>query len=180
MTIRVALLLVSALAPSGFVAQAETLSEALAKCSQSKDNAERLACYDNVAKTVNQYSDINKTMAMAKESTLSAQANEKANEKTVQTSPKLNDDLKSQFGLEHKVEVKKLMDSLAGTVTKITKTARDKMILRLDDGSVWQQTSDTSLRVKEGQNVIIERGMLGAFYAKAEGLNRRMKVKRIY
>ena len=43
---RALLLLVSVLPFSAFLAQAETVGEALAKCSETKNSLQRLVCYD--------------------------------------------------------------------------------------------------------------------------------------
>ena len=49
---RALLLLVSVLPFSAFLAQAETVGEALAKCSETKNSLQRLVCYDRVEKQV--------------------------------------------------------------------------------------------------------------------------------
>ncbi|MCQ8847731.1 hypothetical protein NQT74_03995 [Alteromonas stellipolaris] len=172
---RALLLLVSVLPFSAFLAQAETVGEALAKCSETKNSLQRLVCYDRVEKQVNRLSGTQAGIPVTPSNTPTV-ASERRREMPVNQAPAPKDE---QFGLEHKVKTETLADTFAGTVTKITKTARGKLILTFDNGSVWQQTTDTTLKVKEGETVLIERGLLGAFYLKKEGLNKRMKVKRV-
>jgi len=173
---RALLLLVSVLPFSAFLAQAETVGEALAKCSETKNSLQRLVCYDRVEKQVNRLSGTQAGIPVATPSNTPTVASERRREMPVSQAPAPKDE---QFGLEHKVKTETLADTFAGTVTKTTKTARGKLILTFDNGSVWQQTTDTTLKVKEGETVLIERGLLGAFYLKKEGLNKRMKVKRV-
>ena len=54
-----------------------------------------------------------------------------------------------------------------------------KKIITFSDGSVWQQSDSAYLKIEEGQQVSIERGLLGSFYLSVEGINKRMKVKRV-
>lgn len=173
---RALLLLVSVLPFSAFLAQAETVGEALAKCSETKNSLQRLVCYDRVEKQVNRLSGTQAGIPVAIPSNTPTVASERRREAPVSQAPAPKDE---QFGLEHKVKTETLADTFAGTVTKITKTARGKLILTFDNGTVWQQTIDTTLKVKEGETVLIERGVLGAFFLKKEGLNTRMKVKRV-
>ena len=173
---RALVLLVSVLPFSAFLAQAETVGEALAKCSETKNSLQRLVCYDRVEKQVNRLSGAQAgiPVAMPKASNAPAVSAERRRVETVSQAPK-----EKQFGLEHKVKTETLADTFAGKITKIAKTARGKFVLTFNNGSVWQQTTDTTLKVKEGETVIIERGLLGAFYLKKEGINKRMKVKRV-
>ncbi|MBQ4827709.1 hypothetical protein J8L84_00290 [Alteromonas sp. MMG017] len=173
---RALLLLVSMLSSSAFLAQAETVGEALAKCSETKNSLQRLVCYDRVEKQVNRLSGTQAGIPIAMPNSTPAVASERRREAPVSQTPAPKDE---QFGLEHKVKTETLADTFAGKITKIAKTARGKFVLTFNNGSVWQQTTDTTLKVKEGETVIIERGLLGAFYLKKEGINKRMKVKRV-
>ncbi|VEL95526.1 hypothetical protein ALT761_00480 [Alteromonas sp. 76-1] len=170
---RALLLLVSVLPFSAFLAQAETVGEALAKCSETKNSLQRLVCYDRVEKQVNRLSGTQAGIPVAIPSNTPTVASERRREVPVSQAPAPKGE---QFGLEH---TEKLADSFTGTINKITKTARGNLILTFNDGSVWQQTTSTELKLKEDETVMIQRGMMGAFYMKKEGHNKRMKVKRV-
>ena len=83
------------------------------------------------------------------------------------------------FGMEQKRVREQKEASMVATVAALSSTVRGSLIVTFDNGTVWQQSDDTDLNLKEGQKVVVERGMFGAFYAKVEGIKRKMKVKRI-
>ena len=123
---RALLLLVSMLSSSAFLAQAETVGEALAKCSETKNSLQRLVCYDRVEKQVNRLSGAQAGIPVAMPNNTPAVASERRREVPVSQAPAPKDE---QFGLEHKVKTETLADSFAGTITKLTKTTRGKFII---------------------------------------------------
>lgn len=159
-------------------AYAESIGEAMEKCRNIDNSLKRLMCYDGVAKSLNQYEGANEQVSQLKEykPSNSAQARPRpaqVGQQPVPTKPE------HEFGLEHKRDLTKATSEIAVTINAIKKNLRDKYVLTFSDGSVWQQTDQTYLKIKEGQAVTVERGLLGAFYLGVEGLNKRMKVKRI-
>ena len=135
-------------------------------------------CYDGVAKSLNQYEGVNDQVSPLKayKSQNSAQARPQVEPTGHQTVPSEPENV---FGLEHKQDLTKAASEIAVTINAIKKNLRDKYVITFSDGSVWQQTDQTYLKIKEGQAVTVERGLLGAFYLSVEGLNKRMKVKRV-
>jgi hypothetical protein len=181
---RALLLLVSMLSSSAFLAHAETVGEALAKCSETKNSLQRLVCYDRAEKALNRHSGIQAPMPSAvaiSPSTTNASPRTNAPVTPRQSAPVARQETRpdSEFGLEHKIVSKDLADAFSGTVVSISKTIREQLILTFDNGAVWRQTSDDSIRIRKGQTVTIERGVLGAFYAKIDGVKKRMKVERV-
>jgi hypothetical protein len=81
-----------------------------------------------------------------------------------------------QFGLEHKTP--EPVTGIAARVTRIDENALGKRVFTLDNGQVWAQKDSKRLIVHEGDEVMIERGALSAFYLSA-GDNRRIQVARI-
>lgn len=178
MKIRGLLVLVTALSSTAFSAQAETISDALLACGNTGNSLKRLVCYDDVVKNINNYTGtqeaISRTVALAPRANKNVESQQPV--KAEPTPPRTSN---SEFGLEHKVSLDDLPDSFAGVVSKVTKSPRGYIIITFDNGSIWQQSDDKDLKIKVGQEIMIERGMLGAFYAQKEGVNKRMKVKRV-
>ena len=85
----------------------------------------------------------------------------------------------NDFGLEHKRDLTKETSEITVTINTVKKNPRDKYVLTFSDGSVWQQTDRTHLKLEEGQAVSVERGLFGSFFLSVEGLNKRIKVKRV-
>ncbi|WP_394223095.1 hypothetical protein [Alteromonas gracilis] len=164
-----------------FSAQAETLGEAVEKCRKTEDSLKRLICYDGVAKSLNQYDGLNEQLSQMKayKPGSSAQVRTDANAQS-QVSPQPAPAAKpvNEFGLENKRN-KKEVSEIALTITSIKKNLRDKYVISFSDDSVWQQTDGNYIKLEEGQSVTVERGFLGSFFLSVEGLNKRIKVKRI-
>jgi hypothetical protein len=182
MKLRAFFLLAVVVPLSASLAQAETIGEALNGCKQTDNSLKRLMCYDKVVKQMNQYDGAN---AGLPQTTLGAIApvqrtasTQPVAAPTAEAMPRTQEPA-TEFGLEHKQDLDKKDADMAVSITKIAKSLRDKYILTFNNGTVWQQTDQTFLKIKEGQNVTVERGVLGAFYLSVEGLNKRMKVKRI-
>lgn len=184
-------LLLAIVSSLAFSVQAETVTQALEKCRGVDNSLQRLVCYDRVAKNVNQYAGGQESISAVPRPQL-APAN--APEATMPPLPakppvasappaKPKVDTQGQqdiaFGMEQKRVREQKEASMTATVTTLSSNVRGNLIVTFDNGTVWQQSDDTDLNLKEGQKVTVERGMFGAFYAKVEGMKRKMKVKRI-
>ncbi|BFT28995.1 hypothetical protein D210916BOD24_01710 [Alteromonas sp. D210916BOD_24] len=157
-----------------FSVQAETVSEALNKCRNTDNSLKRLVCYDRVAKSLDQYQGANEDIGTIQPFPVVRQQGA-GNAPTM--SPRR--DAASEFGLENKKKETHVLEELALTITDISDSLRGKKVVTFSDGSVWQQTDNNYLKIEVGQTVTIERGVLGAFFLSVEGLNKRMKVKRL-
>ncbi len=184
-------LLLGIVSSLAFSVHAETVTQALEKCRGVDNSLQRLVCYDRVAKNVNQYAGGQESISAVPRPQL-APAN--APEATMPPLPakppvasappaKPKVDTQGQqdiaFGMEQKRVREQKEASMTATVTTLSSNVRGNLIVTFDNGTVWQQSDDTDLNLKEGQKVTVERGMFGAFYAKVEGMKRKMKVKRI-
>jgi len=174
MKFRAFFLLAATFSMASFSVQAESVSDALAKCRNTENSLQRLVCYDRVAKDVTSYSgaedNISRSLPIRPAKPMAAAPRPMAAQSEKPT---------VEFGREHIRDKDRLDDSLSGVVTNLSETARGELVISFDNGTVWQQSNEMSLKLKVGQMVIIERGMLGAFYAKIEGVKKRMKVKRV-
>lgn len=158
----------------GFVttANAATVEQALLACKQEDNALKRLVCFDNVA------SAISNNEAPVAEFKNQPASSTTAPARVVASAPKSQEDT---FGLEQKQAREKTeeVERISSSVVSIAKNQRGNMTLTLANGSRWRQVESSQLRVKEGSNVQIKRGLFGAFYLFLEGSNRQMKVKRI-
>ena len=70
------------------------------------------------------------------------------------------------------------IDSLGAQITRLQQSGYDKVLITLTNGQVWQQVDTSSLRLKVGDDVVIERASLGSFMLKKTGSKRTMRVSR--
>jgi hypothetical protein len=148
------------------------------KCRNTDDSLKRLICYDGVAKSLNQYEGVNEQVSQLKayKPNNSAQTRPRPAQVGQQPVPSKPG---NDFGLEHKRDLTKETSEITVTINTVKKNPRDKYVLTFSDGSVWQQTDRTHLKLEEGQAVSVERGLFGSFFLSVEGLNKRIKVKRV-
>jgi hypothetical protein len=67
---------------------------------------------------------------------------------------------------------------IVAKVEKIEKNRQGKRLFTLDNGQLWAETDRDRLRIRKGQQVIIERGAFGSYNLKREGAKRFIKVMR--
>lgn len=154
------------------VSQAETVADAMQTCRNEQNDLKRLICFDAVAESMNIYAGATKSVDDI--------ASERPTQQAVITSPR-SPSRSDDFGLEsQRLAKENLPSTLGATVTSITESPRGDRIITLDNGMVWRENDKRSnLRVNEGDTVVIERGVLGAFYLGKEGQNSRMSVRRV-
>ena len=171
-------------------AQATSLQALLTECRAMSNGVERLACYDAI--NITDLSD-KRPMPEQMDKTIPEIAREKRQQAQEAASPQpeqappqpeqavvsaTKTNPQSQFGLKVKSEVQALED-ITDTVVEVTKSARGKKVIHMKSGAVWQQVDSAYFKLEDGMGVYIERGALGSFYLSHEGVNRRIKVKRI-
>ncbi|MDC8832166.1 hypothetical protein [Alteromonas gilva] len=199
------LIVVSLVVLSASNAQAETLQQAIAACKRIANDSQRLNCFDALVisgeQSVKKQAAVEAPPLVRQRSEKSAAADVAASrtpvsaptpqnnsnrraappaqsrEAVTQNTPAQSDKV-SEFGLAPKKPVDQI-ERIASVIASIEDGPRDTRYVHLQDGSVWKQTDSTRMRLKEGQEVYVERGALGAFYLSRENVNRRIKVKRI-
>ncbi|MCW8107977.1 hypothetical protein OPS25_05650 [Alteromonas ponticola] len=158
---------------------AETIEEALVNCSKVENSLQRLMCFDKVVKDVKQYSGVEAAVKRGYAVPGTAAQNDAAprpaprhsfEATTVKSAP-------TPFGLEAKEQTEEV-EEITSTVAKIDKAPRGELIITLSDDAVWRQRDDKHYKLKVGDVVKIERGMLGSFYLSKPDQNTRIKVKR--
>ena len=82
------------------------------------------------------------------------------------------------FGLPPEVAADR-PDEIELTIAELTKMSSGRIALTATNGQVWRQTTSSTLRLREGDVVVIRRGSLGSHKLTMAGTNRSMKVKRV-
>lgn len=89
------------------------------------------------------------------------------------------------FGREQEVQEKvarerEIPDSISSRIAGTFQGWSGATVFRLENGQIWKQAGGGSVFARmESPTVTIERGALGAFFLRVEGLNSRVKVRRL-
>ena len=162
-------------------------NKSLQDCRAIGDVNARVACYDEIvdarqdSKAAPVISSAPALIPQASVATDSALA-EPGNTPTIERDTQL-----SLFGAEAEltrtVIAEELgvtqLDQIEALVEQVSSTAYKQLILRLDNGHIWQQTDSKRLSVREGEQIIVRSGRLGAFFLEKSGGSRAVRVKRV-
>ncbi|WP_448554196.1 hypothetical protein [Thalassotalea montiporae] len=155
-----------------------SLKAQLLTCQSETDSLKRLVCYDGVAKSLSselptKQPEVNtdKVPAATSESVLAAPA--RKSPKIVQV------DAEDIFGQEAKFKSSQV-DEVRFVIKSVTLSKRKKWRFVFENGQKWEQKdTDRFAKFVAGQEVIIKRGVMNAFYLKKPDANRTIRVKRI-
>jgi hypothetical protein len=156
---------------------AEVPGEELHACRDVTDDQARLACYDAVVDRSGKGEDRGREPSAAKATAAApaepavAEVNLSQEDLFGKSSKEVERAVAEATDTEH-------VDSLSATVTRLQKFGYDRVLITLDNGQVWKQIDVSSLRLRVGDTVEIERAALGSFMLRKEGNNRRMRVSR--
>ncbi len=177
---RVIILWLTALMFSATTGQADELSDELAVCRDLASAVARLDCYDATVDRSRQRSDerpaavttppaaVEPAMAIA----VGAAATEISQENLFgKNTDEVQRTVEEATGDER-------IDSLSATVTRLQQSGYDKVIITLDNGQVWQQVDTSSLRLKVGDDIRIDRAALSSYMLQKTGSKRTMRVSR--
>ena len=158
------------------VAFAESLAKAMEKCSQVDNSLKRLVCYDQLNNKANGYQD----------SELPTQVYRRPPNANNETYPQAPQVASNQVGnpvdnfgkpILQTIQREEI-DSLSAQISAIQKDQRGKFSITLDNGQIWQQTDSKSVLLREGDSVVLEKGLLGAFFLKEVSSSSRIRVER--
>lgn len=158
---------------------AKDIASALESCSKEQNSLKRLVCFDQIAKNMRQYDGLEQRVASVRtEGVARVPANSDVS--TVNNNNNESSDVDS-FGLPTpSMESVKMVDGkLMAVLQSVTKLAFDRHRFELANGQIWEQTDSKGPVPKQGDNIIVEKGVLGAFFLKKADSNRRFRVKRI-
>lgn len=150
------LTIISLLAITPHIVQAESLSEQIHTCRNINASQDRLACYDNLL--LNESID-NKELIV----------NVTKNEKVIDN---------TNFGQEYKLR-NTTSDKINVSILSIKKSLRGKLKITLKNGQEWHQTDSSSFKIDKEKETYIKKGALSSFYMGQTGRNRTIKVKRV-
>ncbi len=140
----------------------------LSSCSELRDPNERLKCFDRSLGNENSNNDIYFTK---KSGSLSQEEIEK------------NYFGKSGSDLEDSIErvtERSIPKSLGSIIVKVRKYNTDRYYLDLENGQTWKLIEPSRRKeFQKGKNIVIEKGRMGTFTVRLEGLNRKYTAKRI-
>lgn len=174
---------------------AADLTAALSQCATLNDDGQRLACFDRLVAALTPVTTVvaaptavapvaasASSAAQSPTAAIAAVAPEpvvpvQAAAATPATAPAAAPAASERFGLELKQAPVEQLEQLRAMVVKRKKDPYGKWVITLDNGQVWKQSESTSFSFPSEQ-VTIERGLLGAFYLRADGQNKSIKVKR--
>lgn len=155
----------SLLAPAPILAQ-----QGIDQCRDIESSEERLQCYDNAL------AGGKSSQEPSPEASPPAAAAPVAGELSQET----------LFG-KNAVEVQEAVNEAAGvetidrlesTVSAIRYQPGGKVIVKLDNGQVWRQTTAGDLHLDEGDTVIIRKAALGSFLMQKSGKKKSVRVTR--
>lgn len=158
-------------------ANAETATETLQRCAKVDNDIARLQCFDALAQ---QYAALPEPVAAApaKPVELTPEQKEQRFGLEHKKAEVVVERQEKRFGLEHKVHEQTLPEQLVGTIAKVRKGPYGRSIFTLENNQIWKQKDGRPLRLNKGDEVVIDRGVLNAFYLHAKDSNRSVRVTR--
>ena len=154
----------------------------IVECAAIVADKDRLACYDAVADKVSAAADIAKKRRVE-----AAEAARQAEIAAAEAARRAAEEAEArkvrEFGAESTALRSELeADKLPGLTAKVTEAFTDPYgyyAVLLDNGQLWKQLDGKLLTVRIGDEVVIERGLLGSYNLKIPRQNRRVKAKRL-
>ncbi len=138
------------------------------QCAKIIDNMERLTCYDQLFKVDKPADNRPETLPAKTPNSEAATVSQSAPPKDP-----------AMFGLEHTM-ADKTPEQIKATLSGSYKLWKKGMSVTLSNGQEWKVISNRKLyHAIDNPEVTIEKGAFGAFYMAIEGVNRRLKVKRL-
>ena len=162
-------------------AQADELNDKLVVCRDLTSAVARLDCYDAAVDRSRQKGDPQPeptTAIPAATVEPAAAAASGAGSAGISQEELFGQDSKEVQRTVEEATGSESIDSLSAQITRLQQSGYDKVLITLDNGQVWQQTDTSSLRLRVGDDVMIERAALGSFMLKKKGNNRTMRVSR--
>ena len=139
----------------------------LGSCSELSNPGERLKCFDKTMgkKTNDQDYVLSQTSKMSQEEMESRYFGRKGKE------------------LEDSIErsVERTIPKMLGTVIKkVRKYNTDRYYLDLENGQTWKVIEPSRRKeFQAGKNVVIEKGRMGTFTVRIQGVNKKYSAKRV-
>ncbi|MBU1439216.1 MAG: hypothetical protein KKF79_17855 [Gammaproteobacteria bacterium] len=149
------------LTPAAFATSVD-LKTQLQSCQQIAEEEQRLSCFDQIVSQLD--------LSATTEATSTAAA-----EKSVVPQP---EEMKAKFGLK-KPNREAQVQEISSLVKSTAFDLRKKLVITLENGQQWRQTDQAQLNIQAGDRCTVKRGALGSFLLGIEGVNKKIRVRRV-
>tara|TARA_R110000787_G_scaffold152335_4_gene266206 strand:+ start:234 stop:752 length:519 start_codon:yes stop_codon:yes gene_type:complete len=168
--LKILLLVTSFAVTSQFVA-AKNLTPDLIKCTNIKNDKQRLQCFDH-------YVVKNTALVQEKITPAAVTAIEK---KSATTAIESDKSLISSFGQAHRYSNKEReFDEMTSIVKSAKRNLHKKWKIELENGQIWiEKGGDKLAKFSAGDSIVIVRGIMNTFQLKKVGTKRRVRVRRM-
>lgn len=172
---------------AGTVSAQSDLSQTLLACKAEQDSLQRLVCYDKaVAELATGASEVKETMttkaAPEVEKTVSSTASTSTSVSAAPEAGSVRMDkavAEDIFGRESTYKRDEI-DQVKFVIKSASQSLRKKWRFTFENGQQWEQKdTDRFAKFEAGDEVIIKRGVMDAFYLKKLDANRTIRVKRV-
>ena len=137
-----------------FVQTAYAADEALVECRQIEDVEERVACYDRIVDSLYESGAIPEAQSLFG-----------------------RDDAEAKRIVEATLAIEQI-DQVEAMVTEVRKSATRKLVITLDNGQIWRQLDSQTMRLKNGESVVVRKASLNSFLMEKKSGSRSIRVKR--
>ncbi len=162
-----------------FLAQpALTAEEALTKCRQIEEIAERVVCYDKIADSHFPMDSSDRVETTPPPETTSPPAISKSNAAPDAQSLFGKNDAEAKRIVETSLAIKQI-NQIEAKVTDVQKSAYKKLTVTLDNGQIWRQLDNQPMPLKSGETVIVREASLGSFLMEKKSGSSSIRVKRV-
>jgi len=168
-----------------------TAEEALTKCRQIEETAERVVCYDKIEDSRFPTDSIDEDSIDADSIDADSSDADSSVRVELTTPPEATEsnvvpDAQSLFGTED-AEAKRLIETslaieqiseIEAIVTNVRESASEKLTVTLDNGQIWRQLDNQPLHLKSGETVIVRKASLSSYLMEKKSGSRSIRVKR--
>jgi hypothetical protein len=152
------------------LANGTELAVKIQACSEIHNNEARLTCFDELTNKKNNAKELPSVTALPAAVVLPA-ATGLTNQQV--------DSFSKQHVKKSEEEIASEINSITLTVSKVSKTAYDKLNITFANGQKWQQKDNKRLKLTAGDKVTLTKGALSSVYLKKDDNSKRIKVKRL-
>ncbi|GLP97440.1 hypothetical protein [Paraferrimonas sedimenticola] len=166
-----------AISTSAWANSAE-LKDQLQTCSIIAASDARLQCFDALAQSLNPPST-QPAPTSVQQTQLTESPAPVASATVSSTTPASTESFGAEQVKVDKAEDKPKEESITATIVSTKRDAYKRYRITLDNGQVWKQRETVRFSLREGQEVIIRRGLVGNYYLTKSGGGKKISVNRV-
>ncbi len=145
-------------------------------CSKQGSSPARLRCYDDIFSEASMHPTPDKVGITPDEGVSGVSEELVVSGDQAEVKPLSKKEVKD-FG--KRPPINKGGEFIESRIVEVTRNARREDYFRLENGQVWREVEDEKVRIKVGQTVKIEKGVMGSFNLRIEGIRKLIKVRRV-